>query len=69
MNLVTAEKNAIDNKDEIHVMKEKDPLLEASGKRNKRSITIILDEFRLLCLPKTWCYAGQLNLLLKIKIQ
>ena len=40
--------NAVDENDEIHrVMMEVEPLLEASGKRNWRSIMLTHDEFSL----------------------
>ena len=43
--------NAVDENDEIHrVMMEVEPLLEAMGKRNMRSIMLIHDEFPCHCL-------------------
>ena len=42
--------NAVDENDEIHrVMMEVEPLLEASGKRNWRSIMLTHDEFPCHC--------------------
>ena len=43
--------NAVDENDEIHrVMMEVEPLLEAMGKRNMRSIMLTHDEFPCHCL-------------------
>ena len=43
--------NAVDENDEIHrVMMEVEPLLEASGRRNWRSIMLTHDEFPCHCL-------------------
>ena len=41
-----------------------EPLLEASGKRNWRSIMSTHDEFPCLCLLQTWWFPGHSNLLL-----
>ena len=47
--------NAVDENDEVHrVMMEGEPLLEASVKRNWRSIMSTHDEFRCHCLLQTW---------------
>ena len=47
--------NAVDENDEVHrVMMEVEPLLEASGKRNWRSIMLTHDEFPCHCLLQTW---------------
>ena len=47
--------NAVDENDEVHrVMKEMEPLLEAPGKRNWRSIMSTHDEFPCHCLLQTW---------------
>ena len=57
--------NAVDENDEIHrVMMEVGPLLEASGKRNWRSIMLTHDEFPCHCLLQTWWYPGRSNLVL-----
>ena len=57
--------NAVDENDEVHrVMMEVEPLLEASGKRNWRSIMSTHDEFPCHCLLQTWWYPGRSNLLL-----
>ena len=57
--------NAVDEKDEVHrVMKEVEPLLETSGKRNWRSILSTHDEFPCHCLLQTWWYPGRSNLVL-----
>ena len=57
--------NAVDENDEIHrVMMEVEPLLEASGKRNWRSIKLTHHEFPCLCLQQTWWYPGSSNLVL-----
>ena len=42
---------------------EMEPLLEASGKRNWRSI-LLTHEFACDCLPQTWWYPGRSNLVL-----
>ena len=47
--------NAVDENDEVHrVMMEVEPLLEASGKHNWRSMILTHDEFPCHCLLKTW---------------
>ena len=47
--------NAVDENDEVHrVMMEVELLLEASGKRNWRSIMSTHDEFPCHCLLQTW---------------
>ena len=57
--------NAVDENDEIHrVMMEVEPLLEASGKRNWRSIMLTHDEFPCHCLLQTWWYPKRSNLIL-----
>ena len=57
--------NAADGNDEVHrVMMEVKPLLEASGKRNWRSIMSTHDEFPCDCLLQTWWYLGRSNLML-----
>ena len=57
--------NAVDENDEIHrVMMEVEPLLEASGKRNWRSIMLTHDEFPCHCLLQTWWYPKRSNLML-----
>ena len=57
--------NAVDESDEIHrVMIEVEPLLEALGKRNWRSIMSTHDEFPCHCLLQTWWYPGRSNLAL-----
>ena len=57
--------NAVDKKDEFHrVMMEVEPFLEASGKRNWRSIMLTHDEFPCHCLLPTWWYPGRSNLVL-----
>ena len=49
--------NAVDENDEVHrVMMEVEPLLEASGKRNWRSIMSTHDEFPCHCLLQTCWY-------------
>ena len=51
--------------DEVHrVMMEVEPLLEASGKRNSRSIMLTQDEFPCHCLLQTWWYPGRSNVVL-----
>ena len=46
--------NTVDENDEVHrVMMEVEPLLEASGKRNWRSIMLTHDEFPCHCLLQT----------------
>ena len=57
--------NAVDENDEVHrVMMEVEPLLEAWGKRNWRSIMSTHDEFPCYCLLQTWWYPGRSNLVL-----
>ena len=57
--------NTVDENDEVHrVMMEVEPLLEASGKRNWRSIMVTHDEFPCSCLLQTWWYPGRSNLVL-----
>ena len=57
--------NALDENDEVlRVMMEVEPLLEASGKRNWRSIMLTHDEFPCHCLLQTWWYPGRSNLVL-----
>ena len=49
--------NAVEENDEVHrVMMEVEPLLEASGKRNWRSVMSTHDEFPCHCLLQTWWY-------------
>ena len=45
-------------------MMEEEPLLEASGKRNWRSIMLTHDEFPCHCLLQTRWYPGRFNLVL-----
>ena len=55
--------NAVDENDEVHrVMMEVEPLLEASVKRNWRSIMSTHDEFPCHCLLQAWWYPGRNNL-------
>ena len=57
--------NTVDENDEVHrVMMEVEPLLEASGKRNWRSIMLTHDEFLCHCLLQTWWYPKRSNLVL-----
>ena len=57
--------NTVDENDEFHrVMMEVEPLLEASGKRNWRSIKLTHDEFPCHCLLQTWWYPKRSNLVL-----
>ena len=57
--------NAVDENDEVHrVMMEVEPLQEASGKRNWRSIMSTHDELPCHCLLQTWLYPGRSNLML-----
>ena len=57
--------NTVDENDEDHrVMMEVEPLLEASGKRNWRSIMLTHDEFPCHCLLQTWWYPERSNLVL-----
>ena len=60
-----ADYNTVDETDEVHrVMVEVEPLLEASGKRNWRSIMLKHDEFPRHCLLQTLCYPERSNLML-----
>ena len=55
----------VDENDEVHrVMMEVEPVLEASGKRNWRSIMSTHDEFPCHFLLQTWWYCGRSNLVL-----
>ena len=57
--------NAVDETDEVpRVMMEVEPLLEASAKRNWRTIILTHDEFPCHCLLQTWWYPGRSNLVL-----
>ena len=57
--------NAVDENEEIHrVMMELKPLLEASGKRNWRSIMLTHDNFPNHILLQAWWCHGRSNLLL-----
>ena len=57
--------NTVDENDEVYqVMMEVKPLLEASGKRNWRSIMLTHDEFPCHCLLQTWWYPERSNLVL-----
>ena len=57
--------NTVDENDEVHrVLMEVEPLLEASGKRNWRSIMLTHDEFPCHCLLQTWWYPGRSILVL-----
>ena len=63
--LTVMDNNAVDENDEVHrVMMEVEPLLEAPGKRNWRSIVLTQDEFPCHCLLQTWWYPGRSNLVL-----
>ena len=54
--------NTVDENDDVHrVMMEVEPLLEASGKRNWRSIMLTHDEFPCHCLLQTWWYPKRSN--------
>ena len=56
---------AVDENDEVQrVMMEVEPLLEASGKRNWRSILSTHDNFPFHCLLQSWWYPGRSNLVL-----
>ena len=60
---IVTDYNTVDENDEVHrVMMEVEPLLEASGKRNWRSIMLTHDEFPYHCLLQTWWYPGRSNL-------
>ena len=62
---IVTDYNTVDENDEVHrVMMEVEPLLEASEKRNWRSIMSTHDEFPCNCLLHTWWYPGRSNLLL-----
>ena len=62
---IVTDNNAVDQNDEVHrVMMEVEPLLEASGKRNWRSIMLTHDELPCHCLLQTWWYPGRSNLVL-----
>ena len=50
--------------DDHRVMMEVEPLLEASGKRNWRSIMLTQDKFPCHCLLQTWWYSARSNLVL-----
>ena len=55
----------VDESDEVHrVMMEVERLLEASGKRNWRSIMLTHDVFPCHCLLQTWWYPERSNLVL-----
>ena len=57
--------NTVDENDEVHrMMMEVESLLEASAKRNLRSIMSTQDEFPCHCLLQTWWYPGRSNLVL-----
>ena len=57
--------NTVDENDEVHrVTMEVEPLLEASGKLNWRSIMLTHDEFPCHCLLQTWWYPERSNLVL-----
>ena len=57
--------NAVDENDEVHrLMIQVEPLLEASRKRNWRSIMSTHDEFPCHCLLQTWWYPGRSDLVL-----
>ena len=57
--------NTGDENDEVHrVMMELEPLLEASGKRNWRSIMLTHEKFPCHCLLQTWWYPWRSYLVL-----
>ena len=57
--------NTVEENDEVHrAMMEVEPMLEASGKRNWRSILLTQDEFPCHCLLQTWWYPERSNLVL-----
>ena len=57
--------NTVDENDEVHrVMMEVEPLLEALGNGNWRSIMLTHDEFPCHCLLQTWWYPERSNLVL-----
>ena len=63
---------AVDESDEIHhvlvgvhhIMVEVEPMLEASGCRNWRSIMLMHDKFPCHCLMQTWWYLARSNMVL-----
>ena len=62
---IVTDYNRVDENDEVHrVMMEVKPLLEASGKRNWRSIMLTHEEFPCHCLLQTWWYTERSNLVL-----
>ena len=57
--------NAVDESVEVHrLIMEVKPLLEASGKRNWRSIMLTHDEFPCHCLLQIWWYPWRSRLVL-----
>ena len=57
--------NTVDENAEVHrVIMQVEPLLEASGKLNWRSIMLTHDEFPCHCLLLTWWYSERSNLVL-----
>ena len=57
--------NAVDENDETHrVMMEVESFMEASGKRNWRSIMLTDDEFPCHSLIQIWWYSGRSSLVL-----
>ena len=55
--------NTVDENDEVHrVTMEAEPLPEASGKRNWRSIMMTYDELPCHYLLQTWWYPERSNL-------
>ena len=57
--------NTVDENDKVHrVMMEVEPLLEALGKRNWRSIMLTHDKFPCHCLLQTWWYPERSNMVL-----
>ena len=56
--------NAVDKIDEIRRVMEVEPLLQASGKRNWRSIIMTHDDFPGHCLLQTRWFPGRYNLVL-----
>ena len=62
---IVTDYNTVDENDEVHrVMMEVEPLLEASGERNWRSIMLTHDKFPCRCLLQTWWYPKRSNLML-----
>ena len=61
---VTDYNTVVENHEVHRVMMEVEPLLEASGKRNWRSIILTHDEFPCHCLLQTWWYPKHSNLVL-----